>query len=119
MLDEIQGLVERAVAEAAPSVVSIGRNGRGTGFVVGADAVLTSAHNLRDQTVAVTFADGRAEQGTVHGVDADGDLVVVDVPTGDAAPLTFATDPAGLGPAVVAVGRGGHRSRTTLGFVSA
>jgi len=118
-LDAITAAIQSVAASAGPSVVSIGRNGRGSGFVVAPGRVATSAHNLRDQTVAVTFADGRAEQGTVHGVDADGDLVVVDVPTGDAAPLAFATDPAGLGAAVVAVGRGGHRSRTTLGFVSA
>jgi serine protease Do len=105
-------------ATAGPAVVSIGRNGRGSGFVVAANRVLTSAHNLRDQTVAVTFADGRVEQGSVHGVDSDGDLVVVDVPTADVVPLSFASELPGLGGVVVAVGRGGHRSRVTLGFVS-
>ena len=105
-------------ATAGPAVVSIGRNGRGSGFVVAANRVLTSAHNLRDQTVAVTFADGRVEQGSVHGVDSDGDLVVVDVPTADVVPLSFASELPGLGGVVVAIGRGGHRSRVTLGFVS-
>ncbi len=105
-------------AAAGPAVVSIGRNGRGSGFVVARNRVLTSAHNLRDQTVAVTFADGRVEQGSVHGVDPDGDLVVVDVPTADVVPLTFAQELPGLGGVVVAIGRGGHRSRATLGFVS-
>jgi hypothetical protein len=90
MLDELQETVGRLAAEAGPAVVSIGRNGRGTGFVIGADRVLTSAHNLRDRTVAVTFAGGRAEQGAVHGDDHDGDLVVLDVPTGDAPALTLA-----------------------------
>ena len=118
-LSGISDTIHAIAQSAGPAVVSIGRNGRGSGFVVAAGRVLTSAHNLRDQTVAVTFADGRAEQGAVHGVDADGDLVVIDVPTGDVAPLTFAADLAGLGAAVVAVGRGGHRTRTTLGFVSA
>lgn len=118
-LDAISATIQSVAGSAGPSVVSIGRNGRGSGFVVAPGRVLTSAHNLRDQTVAVTFADGRSEQGAVHGVDADGDLVVLDAPTGDAAPLVFASDLPTLGAAVVAVGRGGHRSRTTLGFVSA
>ena len=118
-LQAITATIQSVSGSAGPSVVSIGRNGRGSGFVVAAGRVLTSAHNLRDQTVAVTFADGRSEQGSVHAVDADGDLVVVDVPTGAVAPLTFATELPTLGAAVVAIGRGGHRSRTTLGFVSA
>jgi len=118
-LQTITATIQAIAGAASPSVVSIGRNGRGSGFVVASGRVLTSAHNLRDQTVAVTFADGRAEQGSVHGVDADGDLVVVDVPTADVTPLTFATELPTVGAAVVAVGRGGHRSRTTLGFVSA
>ena len=118
-LDAISAIIQSVAGSAGPSVVSVGRNGRGSGFVVAPGRVLTSAHNLRDQTVAVTFADGRSEQGAVHGVDADGDLVVLDVPTGDVAPLSFASDLPTLGTAVVAVGRGGHRSRTTLGFVSA
>lgn len=122
MLDELQETVGRLAAEAGPAVVSIGRNGRGTGFVIGTDRVLTSAHNLRDRTVAVTFAGGRAEQGAVHGDDHDGDLVVLDVPTGDAPALTLADlaadAPPAVGTAVVALSRGGHRPRATVGFVS-
>jgi serine protease Do len=118
MLQEIENTI-RTVAEAAgAAVVSVGRNGRGSGFVVAPNRVLTSAHNLRDQTVAVTFADSRVEQGSVHGVDPDGDLVVIEVPTGDVSPLAFAGSLPGIGAAVVAISRGGHRTRTTLGFVS-
>ena len=118
VLDALTHTIRSIAGSAGPAVVSIGRNGRGSGFVVAPDRVLTSAHNLRDQTVAVTFPDGRAEQGAVHAVDSDGDLVVLAVPTGEIAPLTFATDLPGTGTVVVAVGRGGHRSRTTIGFVS-
>lgn len=118
-IETIETVIRSVAATAAGSVVSIGRNGRGTGFVVGQDRVLTSAHNLRDQTVAITFADGRSEQATVHGVDADGDVVVVSVPTGELPALTFADTAPEVGGAVVALGRGGHRSRATLGFVSA
>src|SRR4051794_5467089 len=88
-------------ASAGGAVVSIGRDGRGTGFVVGQDRVLTSAHNLRDETVAVGFADGRNEQGRVHGVDADGDVAVLDVPTGDVVALTFADATPAVGSAVI------------------
>lgn len=105
-------------AAAGGAVVSIGRDGRGSGFVVGQDRVLTSAHNLRDETVAVGFADGRSEQGRVHGVDADGDLAVLDVPTGEITALAFADATPGVGTPVVALARGGHRPRATLGFVS-
>ncbi|MCB9371583.1 MAG: serine protease [Microthrixaceae bacterium] len=122
MLEELQETVGRLATEAGASVVSIGRNGRGSGFVVGPDRVLTSAHNLRDRTVAVTFADGRAEQGAVHGDDHDGDLVVLDVPTGEAPALALAEldadAPPAVGTAVVALSRGGHRPRATVGFVS-
>ena len=118
MLQDIENTIRSVAAIASPAVVSIGRNGRGTGFVIAPNRVLTSAHNLRDQTVSVTFDDARVEQGSVHGVDADGDLVVIDVATGDIAPLAFATTVAALGAAVVSIGRGGHRNRATLGFIS-
>ncbi len=117
-INQLEHLIASTVGTAAGSIVSIGRNGRGTGFVIAADRVLTSAHNLRDNTVAVTFADSRAEQATVHAVDPDGDLVVLAVPTGDAVPLSFAATVPPMGAAVVALSRGGHRERATLGFVS-
>jgi serine protease Do len=117
-LADLQTTIRRVDATASGSVVSIGRNGRGSGFVIATDRVLTSAHNLRDQTVSVTFADARVEQGSLHGADPDGDLVVVSVPTGDAPPLEFADATPAVGTAVIALARGGHRPRTTLGFVS-
>ena len=73
-----------ALAAAHPAVVRIGRApGRGCGIVVAAGRVLTNAHNLRDRTTEVAFADGRTEQGRIAGVDPDGDLVVLEVDTGD------------------------------------
>lgn len=118
MLHEVEQAIRTVAGSAGGSVVSIGRNGRGTGFVIATDRVLTSAHNLRDQTVSVTFADLRTDQGSVHGVDADGDLVVINVATRDVAPLEFADTATELGSAVIGLGRGGHRARATLGFVS-
>jgi len=119
MIETIETTIRTVAAAASASIVSIGRNGRGTGFVVGQDRVLTSAHNLRDQTVAVTFADGRSAQASVHGVDTDGDVVVVSVPTNELSALRFAEAAPEVGGAVVALSRGGHRARATLGFVSA
>ena len=72
-----------ALAATDRSVVRIGRApGRGCGVVVGEGFVLTNAHNLRDRTTEVSFADGRAVQAEVVGVDPDGDLVVLAVDTG-------------------------------------
>src|SRR6185436_4156399 len=89
-IDELVELVRTASEAASAAVVGIGRRGRGTGFVVAAGKVVTNAHNLRDQTTEVHFADGRAVQATVAGSDLDGDLVVLDVDTGDVAPLPWA-----------------------------
>jgi serine protease Do len=109
-----------ALAAAAPSVVRIGRApGRGCGFVVGDDRVLTNAHNLRDRTTEVTFADGRSVQGRVAGIDPDGDLVVLEVDTDGAPPLAWAGDAAEPGDVVFAVGRNGDGGpRITSGMVS-
>src|SRR6478609_5525899 len=89
-LEALGTVVADIAATVGPAVVSIGRDGRGTGFVVAEGRVLTSAHNVRDETVAVGFADGRNVQGRLHGVDADGDLAVLDVDTGGVAPVPFA-----------------------------
>src|SRR5262245_65964456 len=89
-LDELSTLVRTTFEASGPSVVSIGRDGRGSGFVVAPGRVVTNAHNLRDQTTEVQFADGRTAQGTVQGSDLDGDLVVLEVDTADVTPLAWA-----------------------------
>jgi serine protease Do len=96
-----------------------GAFGRGAGVVVGPGLVVTNAHNLRGAEVTVTFADGRQETGTVAGADIDGDLAVVQVPTGDIAPLTWADAPAEVGTPVFAVGGSPFGPRVTFGLVSA
>jgi serine protease Do len=81
--------------------------------------VLTNAHNLRDRTTEVTFADGRAVQGEVTAVDPDGDLVVLEVDTGDAPTLAWASEAASPGDVVFAVGRAADGgARVTFGMVS-
>src|SRR5215204_4189727 len=94
--DDLESTVRHVSERAAPSVVRIGRHGgRGCGVVVGDGLVLTNAHNLRDRTTQVTFADGRAAQGRAAGVDLDGDLTVLQVDTGGAPAVTWATAGAG------------------------
>lgn len=125
VLNEIADATAAVTTRTGPSVVSIGRGGRGTGVVVAPGRVLTNAHNLRDRTTTVTFADGRTEQGAVAGADADGDLAVLEVDTGQAAAITWAaTDDA---PLAVAAGQAvfglanpaGRGLRATFGTVSA
>jgi S1-C subfamily serine protease len=127
--DAIAGAAERV----GPSVVGLGRGwGHGSGVVIADGHVLTSAHNLRRDEVTVSFADGRRETATVAGVDADLDLAVLGVDTGDAPAVSWEPaaggDPAGgagpaaalgIGTPVVALANpGGRGLRATLGFVS-
>jgi S1-C subfamily serine protease len=112
---------QAALRVAGPSIVRIGRApGRGNGIVVGDGAVLTNAHNLRDRTTEVTFADGRAVQGEVLAADADGDLVVLSVDTGAAPVAVWSDTDAEAGDVVFVVARradGGER--VSHGIVSA
>jgi serine protease Do len=116
--DAIQGAAERV----GPSVVGLGRGwGHGSGVVIADGRVLTNAHNLRRDEVTVSFADGRRETATVAGVDADNDLAVLAVDTGDAPPVSWEPPEAapGIGSPVIAVANpGGRGLRATLGFVS-
>jgi serine protease Do len=76
-LDQLPSLAAAVLDCHGARLVSVGRNGRGTGFAIADDAVLTNAHNLRDTTTQLTFGDGRTVQGSVRAVDADGDLAVL------------------------------------------
>ena len=101
-----------------PATVVIGRHGRGTGVVIAEGKVLTSAHNLRDRTTQVTFADGRAEQARVLGADSDHDVVVLEVDTAGAPALTWAPESPAVGDVVFAVGRSRRGERVTFGVVT-
>jgi serine protease Do len=118
-LEDLSSAAGSVLADLGGAVVTIGSDGRGSGLVIGAGKVLTNAHNLRDRTTLVTFADGRAEQGSVAGTDEDGDLVVLDVDTGSTAPAAWAEQMPAEGDVVFALSRGGHRTRITFGMVSA
>ena len=118
--DQQATTIRRVADGVSPSVVRIGRHGgRGCGVVVADGLVVTNAHNLRDRTTQVTFADGRAVQARATGIDVDGDLGVLAVDTGGVPAVTWSDGQAELGQAIYAVARisGGHR--VTAGTVSA
>jgi serine protease Do len=75
---------------------------------------------VRGDQGEVTFADGRTAEGSVAGHDIDADLAVIDVDTGQAPPLSWATaTSAAIGTPVFALSNpGGRGLRVTFGFVS-
>jgi serine protease Do len=118
-LDALSESARAAADRVAPAVVRIGRDGgRGCGLVVSDGIVVTNAHNLRDRTTSVTFADGRQAQAEVAGVDVDGDLAVLRVDTAG----TAAADLGGsvtTGDVVFAVARAAAGGpRVSFGLVS-
>ena len=124
VLDELKDAVAGAADAVGPSVVGLGRGwGRGSGVVTSDGVVLTNAHVLRGDDVAVAFADGRTAHGRVAGVDPDLDLAAIAVDTGDAPAVKW--DPerpaaAGIGEPVFALANpGGRGLRATFGLVSA
>jgi S1-C subfamily serine protease len=119
VFEELTQAARQVATTAGPATVAIGRHGRGSGIVIGSGRVVTNAHNLRDRTTQVTFADGRSVQGSIVGVDVDGDLVVLDVDTGDAPPIAWAERLAEPGDVVFAVSAGARVPRVTFGMVSA
>jgi serine protease Do len=68
----------------------------------------------------VTFGDGRREAARVVGSDADLDIAILDVDTGDVQPVQFSDeDETSIGQPVLAFGNpGGRGLRVTPGFVS-
>jgi serine protease Do len=113
---EIAAIAERV----GPSVVGIGNRWRGgSGVVIGENRVLTNAHNLHGDEVTITFVDGRTADATVLGVDADGDVAVLEAPTEGATALELGAEAPGIGTPIVALGNpNGHGPRVTFGFVS-
>ncbi len=121
ILDEIQEGIARLAEGAGASVVGIGQRwGAGSGVILGEGRVLTNAHNVRGDQVAVTFADGRTAEGTLVARDIDADVAVIEVDTGGAPALPWADGaPASIGTPVFALANpGGRGLRVTFGFVS-
>jgi S1-C subfamily serine protease len=121
VLKDVQEGLRRVAEADGPSVVGIGQRwGVGSGVVVGDGRVLTNAHNVRGEPVAVTFADGRTAEGRLAGLDLDADLAVVEVDSGGAPAIGWAASaPAGIGTPIFALANpGGRGLRVTFGFVS-
>ena len=85
--------------------------------------MLTCAHVLRGDEVAVTFGDGRTEHGRVTGADADLDLAAVAVDTGDAPAVAWEPERASAlthgAPVLALADPSGRGLRVTFGLVSA
>jgi serine protease Do len=123
VLEELQSTIQSAAEKIGPAVIGLGRGwGRGSGFVIAPGRVVTSAHNLRDEEVTVTFLDGRQETGRVAASDPDLDLAVIEVETGAVRPLEWAEDDVeslAIGRSVFALANpSGRGLRVTPGFVS-
>src|SRR5919199_3105975 len=121
VLEELGTAIGGIAEKIGPSVVGIGRGwGVGSGVVVAEGRVLTNAHVLRRDEVTVQFADGRRETGRALGVDADGDLAVIEADTGDAPALDWGDpDAVGVGTPVFALANpGGRGLRVTFGTVA-
>ena len=124
LLRELQQAVAATAERIGPSVVGLGRGwGRGSGVIVAPGRVLTNAHVLRGEEVAVAFADGESAHGRLAGADAELDVAVIAVETGERPVLGFspgAVEAAGVGAPVFALANpGGRGLRTTFGLVSA
>jgi len=121
ILDEIGASIRQLAEDAGTSVAGIGQRwGVGSGIVLGEGKILTNAHNVRGDRVTVTFAGGRAADGTVAGRDVDGDLAVISVDTSGVPALPWADGAAAeIGMPVFALANpGGRGLRVTFGFVS-
>ncbi len=100
LLEETQNSIETAANRIGPAVVGLGRGwGVGSGVVIAPGQVLTNAHNLRHEEVTVSFADGRRAAARVAGADADLDVAVLEVDTGEIEPVQWASadDQPGVG----------------------
>jgi serine protease Do len=123
VLEEIEGTIQRAVDRYGPAVIGLGQGwGRGSGFVIDTNRILTNAHNLRGDEVTVAFNDGRREAGRVLARDVDVDLAVIEADTSGIEPLEWADEdleslPIGR-PVLALANPGGRGLRVTPGFVS-
>jgi serine protease Do len=126
VLQAIQQSVGQAAERVGPAVVGLGRGwGKGSGVVIAPGQVLTVAHVLRGDEVAVTFAGGdeprgRVAEGRVAGSDADIDVAVVAVDTGDIEPIAWEPGdaPVAGAPVFALANPGGRGLRATFGLVS-
>src|ERR687895_986857 len=115
VLEALQQAVADAAAGVGPAVVGLGRGwGRGSGVVIAPGQVLTVAHVLRGEEVAVSLG-GDVREGRGAGLDRDLDVAVIATDTGDAPAIDWADGPPALGAPVLALADpGGRGLRTTF-----
>src|SRR5215207_2493309 len=123
-LDELQAAVGVVGERVGPAVVGLGRGwGRGSGVVIAEGRVLTNAHVLRGDEVAVRRGGGEVALGRVASADEALDVAVIAVDTGDAPAVAWepeAVEGLAAGRAVFALADpGGRGLRTTFGLVTA
>ncbi len=122
-LDDLSSVLQQIADRIGPAVVGVGhRRGGGSGIVVAEGRVVTNAHNVRAETVRVRLHDGSHRDGTIAAADPDSDLAVIEVDTGDIAPVEWSADGRPqIGAAVFALSRSrsGAATRVTFGTVAA
>ena len=120
VLTEVQESIKGVRGKLEQAVVGVGNHrGIGSGVVIADGKILTNAHNLRGDEVAVTFHDGRSESASVVGVDVDGDIAVLSADTKGIAPVEWNGAAAEIGDPVFALSNpGGHGLRVTVGYIS-
>lgn len=122
-LDDLTTVLQHVEATAGPAVVGVGhRRGLGSGIVIADGMILTNAHNVYGETVAVRLQDGSQHEATLVAADPDDDLAVLTTDTGGITPLEWADDAAPqIGTAVFALSRTrtGTSVRVTFGTVAA
>lgn len=117
-MDDLTEVLGRIRDRVGPAVTGIGREG--SGVVIGPDRVATNAHNVRSESVTVSFSDGREAEGRLLGVDPDADLGVVEVDTAGAPAVEWSDVAVAPGQVVFALAHpGGGGLRVTFGAVSA
>jgi serine protease Do len=124
VLDELHSAVRTIAESVGPSVAGLGRGwGRGSAVIVAPNRLLTNAHVLRGEEVAVTFSGDEPVHGRVAGVDPDLDVAVVSADTGDRPPIAWEPDAVGAAsiglPVFALADPGGRGLRVTFGLVSA
>lgn len=119
-IEELGGAIGTVAERVGPSVVGVGERWRGgSGLVVAQDRVATNAHNVGPDGATVRI-DGGSVEARLVGMDADGDLALLELPTGDVPTVTVdGASVAAIGTPVVALARAADDGiRATLGFVS-
>ena len=111
------------VQEVEPSVVAIQRNGGGEGSgVIWSDEIVVTNNHVVEGTerVDVVFADGSRVEADVRATDAQTDLAILHVETGNLPEAEFAERLPRVGALAIAIGNPlGLENTVTAGIVSA